>query len=541
MIRTLLRLLVVAALLAIGVAHAQGTAPVRSPAVEPRTLMLFNRPVATFRTNFLGAGPEERVEAAQFRLRFLLARDGAGKVDTEELPQGTAIRVDGAFAFVLTPGDANAAAGQTLPQAVEATTAALTQVIEETRESRDLQRLGNAALRALGATVIAGLALWGLMRLRNAAAAGLVRFTSRQAARIRVGGQTLVRADRVRAFVQYLLSGAFWLVALLIVYEWLGYVLSRFPYTRPWGEQLTLFLFDTTVRIATGIAHALPNLVIALVIFLLARFVARSLSGFFDRVESGGVRVDWLDAELARPTRRIAAAVVWVFALVMAYPYLPGANTDAFKGVSVLVGLMISLGGASVVGQAFSGLILMYTRTLHAGEYVRIGDNEGTIMEITLYMTRLRTGLGEELAIPNSLVLGSVVRNYSRAVKGKGWIVDTTVTIGYDTPWRQVHAMLIEAAQRTPGVLADPPPHVFQTALSDFYPEYRLVCQAIPEEPRPRAEVMNALHQNVQDVFNEYGVQIMSPHYLGDPAEAKVVPPAKWRPAPAPAQDASPS
>jgi small-conductance mechanosensitive channel len=129
--------------------------------------------------------------------------------------------------------------------------------------------------------------------------------------------------------------------------------------------------------------------------------------------------------------------------------------------------------------------------------------------------------------------LGTVTKNYSRAVKGRGFVLDTTVTIGYDTPWRQVEAMLLEAARRTPGVLDEPVPRTFQLALSDFYPEYRLVCQAVPSQPRPRAEVLSALHANIQDVFNEYGVQIMSPHYLGDPAAPKVVPREAWHAAPA--------
>jgi len=175
----------------------------------------------------------------------------------------------------------------------------------------------------------------------------------------------------------------------------------------------------------------------------------------------------------------------------------------------------------------------MYTRTFRPGEYVRIGDNEGTVVEMGMFTSRVRTGLGEELTLPNSFILASVTRNYSRAVKSAGFILDTTVTIGYDAPWRQVHAMLIEAARRTEGVLGEPKPRVYQIALEDFYIEYRLVCQAIPSEPRPRAEVLSALHANIVDVFNEHGVQIMSPHYLGDPAREKVVPPAKWYAAPA--------
>jgi len=203
----------------------------------------------------------------------------------------------------------------------------------------------------------------------------------------------------------------------------------------------------------------------------------------------------------------------------------------------VLLGLMVSVGASGIVGQAASGLILMYTRTYRPGEYVRVADSEGTVVALGMFTTRVRTGMGEELTLPNSMVLASVTRNYSRTVKGAGFIVDAAVTIGYDAPWRQVHAMLIEAAQRTEGALADPAPRVFQTALSDFYVEYRLVCQAIPTEAHPRAEVMSTLHANIQDIFNEHGVQIMSPHYFSDPTDAKVVPPAKWYAAPAKSPD----
>jgi small-conductance mechanosensitive channel len=217
----------------------------------------------------------------------------------------------------------------------------------------------------------------------------------------------------------------------------------------------------------------------------------------------------------------------------MAYPYLPGSDTDAFKGVSVLLGLMISLGASNLVGQGASGLILTYTRTLRVGEFVQVAGHEGTVTSLGTFSTRIRTGMGEELTISNSQVLGDVTKNYSRAVKGTGFIVDTVVTIGYDTPWRQVRALLVEAALRTPGVLADPAPNVFQVALSDYYPEYRLVCQAVPDAPRPRAEVISMLHANIQDLFNEHGVQIMSPHYIGDPQQAKLVPKEQWYAPPA--------
>ena len=170
---------------------------------------------------------------------------------------------------------------------------------------------------------------------------------------------------------------------------------------------------------------------------------------------------------------------------------------------------------------------------MKTGEFVRVGDHEGTVTRMGMFTTTIRTGLGEELTLPNSMITGTVTKNYSRAVQGPGFIVDTVVTIGYDTPWRQVEAMLIEAARRTSGILHAPAPKVFQTALSDYYPEYRLVAQAKPSEPRPRAEVMSMLHANIQDVFNEYGVQIMSPHYMMDPPTEKIVKPEDWHKPPA--------
>jgi len=313
-------------------------------------------------------------------------------------------------------------------------------------------------------------------------------------------------------------------VGLALASGWLTFVLIRFPYTRPWGERLEGNLLEIFKQVALAIAEAVPGLLFVVLIFLIARAVIRISAVFFDRVEWRGLDLGWIDADTVRPTRRIFNFVIWVFALAMAYPYLPGAQTEAFKGLSVLVGLMVSLGASSVVGQAFSGLILMYTRVFRSGEFVRIGDNEGTIVELGMFVTRMRTGLGEEIALPNSTIMAAGIKNYSRAVPGAGYIVDTVVTIGYATPWRQVQAMLEEAASRTPDIAKTPAPMVRQTALSDFYVEYRLVAYTPVETPVQRVDVLNQLHGCIQDVFNEHGVQIMSPHYMMDPKEPQVVP-----------------
>jgi small-conductance mechanosensitive channel len=497
------------------------------------SLAIFNRPIVTFRASFLGNPPAERAETARQRIATLLERGGDGKVTTESQPQGVVIKVDGALAFVLANDDVDPLRGQTLDSLTRDTVRALTQAIGETHEARSAELMLRAALVALIATAVYALLLWVLRWIGRAVTVRLLAIAGAKAAQIKVGGAEILHRERTIVMVARLLRIGFWGFVLLLTYEWIGFVLDRFPFTRPWGEELNAFLLDTVSGILTAVARAVPDLLVVAVIFVIAKSVNGMLRTFFDGVQSARINVGWLDADSARPTRRLATVAVWIFAVVMAYPYIPGSDTEAFKGLSVLIGLMVSVGASGIVGQAASGLILMYTRTFRPGEYVRIGDHEGTVVEMGMFTSRLRTGLGEELTLPNSLVFSTVVRNYSRAVKGTGFVLDTVVTIGYDAPWRQVHAMLIEAARQTAGVLAEPKPHVFQTALSDFYVEYRLVCQAIPSEPRPRAEVLSCLHANIQDVFNEHGVQIMSPHYLGDPTSPKVVPEAKWHEPPA--------
>ncbi|MGL4754913.1 MAG: mechanosensitive ion channel family protein, partial [Aeromonadaceae bacterium] len=323
-----------------------------------------------------------------------------------------------------------------------------------------------------------------------------------------------------------------WSLILLSLYEWSSYVLQQFPYSRPWGEELNSYLLSLLGYFITAIVGALPGLSIVVVIVFMARGVIGLLKALMLRLTLPGT-IRWLTPETLAPTNRLISLGIWLFALAMAYPYLPGAGTEAFKGLSVMLGLMISLGASNVVGQAAAGLILTYSGTIKPGEYIKVGDNEGTVIEMGSFTTRIMTGLGETLTSPNTMITSSVTRNYSRIVQGGGYLVDTTVTIGYDTPWRQVEALLLEACRRTEGVVTEPAPQVFQTALSDFYPEYRLVAQAVPSEPRSRAQLMSMLLANIQDVFNEYGVQIMSPHYITDPAEAKLVTRENWYAAPA--------
>lgn len=509
-----------------------GAAEEASPAPVAAELKVANRSIMVFRAALLGEQPEQRVKRARAVIGEVLDELPEPQVSLEPIQHSYLVLMGNKRAFIVSPLDVDPLAYDSVQQAAEGAAANLRRVISETREGRN----GHLLLLALAASALATLLyvalLLGLSWLRRKLLSQVPKLMLRHAQALKVGQTPLIDAHYLYPLVSRLFAVLRWVLVLLFSYEWLGFVLSRFPYTRPWGESLNNYLFELASYLLQGMIEAIPGLGVALAIFFIARGVIAFSRRLLRRLALPGT-LGWLNVETLQPTTRLTSLAIWLFALAMAYPYLPGAGTDAFKGLSVLVGLMISLGASSVVGQAAAGLILTYTRTLRPGEFVRIGDYEGTVSELGMFTTRIRTGLGEVLTLPNSLITGSVTKNYSRAVQGAGYVVDTTVTIGYDTPWRQVEAMLLEAARRTDGVLADPAPRVFQTALSDFYPEYRLVAQALPSEPRPRALLLSVLHANIQDVFNEYAVQIMSPHYITDPRQEKWVPREKWYAAPA--------
>jgi small-conductance mechanosensitive channel len=498
---------------------------------EPAELTIANRSVFTFHATLLGETPAARAQRATAVIEEALRGTDDLKVSVDPILSSHLVLLGGRRAFIVAPQDLEISGADTR-EAAEQAAAVLRQVVEESGEARNLHFL----LKALGLSALATLIYVALLKgahlARHRLRGRLPQLMRERARQIRVGQMPLFDMQYVYRLIDSLLRLLYWAVVVLLSYQWLSFVLSQFPYTRPWGESLNVHLLDLLRYLLDGILQAIPGIVVAITIF----FIARGISGFSRRVLQRMARpgtLTWLTEETLQPTMRLTSLAIWLFALVMAYPYLPGSGTDAFKGLSVLLGLMISLGASSVVGQAAAGLILTYSRTLKAGEYVRVGDNEGTVTEVGMFNTTIRTGLGEVLTLPNSMITGTVTRNYSRAVQGQGYIVDTVVTIGYDTPWRQVEAMLVAAAERTEGILEKPRPQVFQTGLSDFYPEYRLVAQAVPSAPRPRAELLSLLHANIQDVFNEHGVQIMSPHYLGDPQQEKWVPREKWFTAPA--------
>jgi len=500
------------------------------PTPAPATLKVHNRPIVTLRGSIVGYSPRQRVEAIEQRLNAVIERGTWGAVSTKPISEGILIQVGDQGMFVIAPGDLNTLAGETLEEVAAGAARNLTTALGEIEETRRAETFVRGAGYTAAATVALLLFLAGIRRTRRWLFSHLVEVVGPRLKALSIGGFTH-HIEGILLFLRALVGLAALALALFSLYLWLEFAFVQFPYTRPWGEQLHGYLLSGIKGFFLAIASFIPGLVIVAAIFFFTRFVVRIARLFFDSVESGRVRVPGLYAETAQPTRRIVTVILWLFALVMMYPYLPGSDSDAFKGVSVFVGLLLSIGSAGTVNQAVSGLMLMYARALRVGDYVQIGETEGVVATLGMFSTRIRTPKGEIVSLPNAVIVGTTTKNYSREEETGGVILTTTVTIGYNTPWRQVHAMLIEAAGRTEGLLQDPPPRVLQRSLSDFYVEYMLGAR-IAEPPR-RIAVLDALHRNIQDVFNEYGVQIMSPHYVADPPGKVWVPKEKWHEPPA--------
>lgn len=487
-----------------------------NPLSEPADLVIRNRKIITLHADAAGLTPRMRVNRLQDH--FSQAVSGSlleEPVVQEYAPYGVIILINKTPVVSIAHLDIDPLDNKSFEQVVSETLKTYSQIIAEVREERSTRAMVKAGGISLVATLILVLAIgllefirrWLLRTLENKltlASDALNRLTQIDV------NHTNVIIRRIITFVEAA-------IAFFLFFTWLAFILKQFPYTRPWGEGVWTYVLGTFRSMGLVIVSALPNLFKISLIFLIARMFAKLAKLLFEAAESGRIQIPGVFPETADPTRRVMVAIIYIFALVACYPYLPGSGSDAFKGISVLLGVMISLGGSGVINQAMSGLVLMFTRAHHVGDYVRIGDTEGVVTALDMLATKIRTSKREEITIPNSVVLGTSTNNFSRLAGKDGVILHTTVTIGYSAPWRKIHQLLISAADRTTGLKKQPAAFVMQTALSDFYVEYQLNAYLVQTEMR-RA-VLSELHANIQDTFNEAGVAIVSPHYEADPPE----------------------
>ena len=322
---------------------------------------------------------------------------------------------------------------------------------------------------------------------------------------------TFLTAEQELQVILFLVKIFRWFVYAILLYITLPIIFSIFPFSRDWADALFHLIWSPFKGVLIAVWEYLPNLFSILVIYFVMKYVIRFVRYIFHEIEAEKLKISGFHADWAMPTYSIVKFLLYAFMFVLIFPYLPGSDSNIFKGVSVFIGILFSFGSSSVITNMVAGIVITYMRPFKIGDRIKIGDVTGDVVEKTLLVTRVRTIKNEVITIPNSSVLNGNTTNYSIEAMEKGLIIHTTVTIGYDVPWKNMHQALIDAAMRTDLILDEPKPFVLQTSLDDFYVSYQI--NAYIRETGKQALIYSNLHQNIQDVCNEMGIEILSPHY----------------------------
>jgi len=407
----------------------------------------------------------------------------------------------------------------------------LRSAIEQYREEHSRKRVLLAVLYLLIATLVLIALLYVLNRISRICDAKIQAWADSKKVSIHIQSLELVRAERIKTTLVGASKVVRFAVLVILLYTYVHLGLSFFPWTQALSGHLLSYLLVPLSAMARGVLAQIPNLIILAAIVVITYYAVKLTRLFFKEIEKGTISFKGFYSEWGQPTYKIVRILIIAFAAVVAFPYVPGSESPAFKGVSIFLGVLFSLGSSSAIANILAGYILTYRRIFKVGDRVKIADFTGDVIDIRLQVVHLRTIKNEEIVVPSSMIVNSHVINYSSLARKQGLILHTSVTIGYDTPWRQVEALLLMAAEKTQGLMREPAPFVLQTSLDDFYVAYEL--NVYIDDPHRMPWTYADLHRNIQDAFNEYGVQIMSPSYRFDPDRPKIVPKEQWYAAPA--------
>ncbi|SHE55321.1 Small-conductance mechanosensitive channel [Ruegeria intermedia] len=442
----------------------------------------------------------------------------------EETDLGTRILADGVMVSIVTEADAEL--DQMDLKVLTALHAdAIREAIRSYRANRTDEARVSGAIEAgawtLGFVVFVAAILWLHRRIRRRTLSVVRRYLRD----VEEATAKSVQAEAIAALIRYALNFILLILFFLGFYYYLSFVLLSFAETRYFAQLLLTYLTEPVLLIFRGIIAYIPNLIMLALIAWVAMYINKGMRVFFDAVEAGTFELGDFEKHWVNPTFNIARVVVILIALVFAVPYIPGSDSAAFQGLTILVGAMLSLGANSVVSNMLAGLFVIYRRSTSIGDRIQIGDHIGDVVQIKLMETHLKSIKNELISIPNAQLMNSDVINFSKPTDGNGLLVHTTVGIGYEEPPEKIEAMLIEAARRTKGLKVRPAPFVLWTALADYAINYQINAYTTRGNSIPK--IRSDLHRNIVAVFNENGVQIMTPSYMADPPEPKI-PSAPW-------------
>ena len=479
-------------------------------------VMLDNQELFTIRQGIGSFSAQERAKSITDRIEKIADDDALSpedltiKIDPED--KNPSIILGDTVIATITSKDAklHAVSQEVL---AERALAKIKAAIVRYRQERQPDNLLKDAVLTVSATLSTVLIFWTMIFISLRVFPQIQRLITSLVPGVVFQNFEIISSQKIGIFSLRVLQFIRTLIILTILYFYLTFVLRLFPWTRKFGDGFLQYFFSALEVISQEIAKYLPNIFIILLIVFITHYLLRAIKPFFTALSRGTLVIHGFYPDWANPTYNLLSLLIIALAIVIAFPYLPGFNSPAFQGVSVFLGVLFSLGSTSAIANVVGGIILIYTRSFQLGDKISIGDVIGDVIEKGLLVTRIRTPANRIITIPNSSLLNTNVINFSVSQREfkQPLILQTTVTLGYDLPWRKVHATLKEAALATQFIVSEPAPFVLQTSLDDFYVSYQL--NAYTDHPSKMVYIYSELHQNIQDKCNEVGIEIMSPHY----------------------------
>ncbi|MDJ0898270.1 MAG: mechanosensitive ion channel family protein [Xenococcus sp. MO_188.B8] len=487
----------------------------KSPSeVKEASVLLDGETIFTIQASLGEFSPEKRAEDTTSKLETV-AQNTSISIESLRLDDLEGLQVIQAGDILITGfGQADAqAAKMTLSELGEERLTQIKEAISQYREARTQESLIKSIIKAFGATIGAAFLIFTLNRLLPSFFARIRNWQQSRISSVDIQGLQFLSSSQINTSIGAIFNIIRFFLILFILYLYIPFLLSSFPWTKPIGIKILDTFWNSVNLIFGGLIGYLPNVIIIALIAFLAYYSIRFSRFFFNAIKRGRIQMSGFYAEWAEPTSNIVQFLIIALAGILIFPYLPASDSPGFQGVSVFVGALITLGSTTVIGNFVSGIFLIYTRAFQLGDVIQANGQTGRVVEKTILSTRIMTPDNEVITIPNASLFVSDIINYSSVIRdsNKPLIVKTTITLGYDVPWRKVHHVLIDAAKSTEGIVNDPEPFVWQTSLDDFYVSYTL--KAYTMEPENMGSIYSQLHQNIQDKCNESDIEILSPHY----------------------------
>ncbi|GCA74138.1 mechanosensitive channel MscK [Microcystis aeruginosa NIES-2520] len=477
--------------------------------LDGKTLFFIRRGVSSF-------SAEERANAITRRIERIAQNDSIPieNLTIEQIPDDNSLYLSVDQEVILTVTERDAKAYRSTPEVLAQQALQKIQVaIAQYRQDRKPEQLLKNIIYTVIATFAFLIISFAVIKISGKLFPFIRRLIESLTPGIKIGNVEIISSSNISFFWLRVLRIIRLLVLFLLLFNYATFVLRLFPWTRVFGESILGYFYQSLELVLSSIGQYLPNAFIIAIIIFITYYLIGLIKPFFTAIERGNLVIPGFYTDWAKPTYNILLVIIIAIAAIVAFPYLPGFDSPAFRGVSVFLGLLLSLGSTSAIANVIGGIILIYTRAFRIGDHIQVGEVIGDLIEKNFLVIRICTPTNKIITIPNSSLLSSNVINFSISSRelNRNLIIQTTITLGYDLPWRKAHTTLIEAALETEHILKEPAPFVLQTSLDNFYISYQL--NAYTNQPNLMVIIYSELHQNIQDKCNEAGIEILSPSY----------------------------